>query len=72
MRVGYRVGLVLLAPVENSLVYYSALRKAGVPAELHVYGKGEHAFGLRPTEWPITRWPQLVETWLATVGMISK
>ena len=59
-------------PVENSLVYYSALRKAGVPAELHVYVKGGHAFGLRPTGSPITRWPQLVESWLAAVGMISK
>jgi acetyl esterase/lipase len=59
-------------PVENSLVYYAALRKAGVLAEMHVYGKGGHAFGLRPTESPITRWPQLVETWLTTVGMISK
>src|SRR5205814_4714613 len=58
-------------PVENSLVYYSALRKAGVPAEMHVYVKGGHAFGLRPAESPITRWPQLVETWLRTIGMIS-
>lgn len=59
-------------PIENSLVYYSALQKAGVPAEMHVYVKGGHAFGLRPTESPITRWPQLVETWLAAIGMISK
>ena len=59
-------------PVEHSLVYYSALRKAGVPAEMHVYVKGGHAFGLRPTESPITRWPQLVETWLAAIGVISK
>ena len=59
-------------PVENSLVYYAALRKAGVPAEMHLYVKGGHAFGLRRTESPITGWPQLVETWLATIGMISK
>jgi acetyl esterase/lipase len=59
-------------PAENSLVYYSALRKAGVPAEIHVFVKGGHAFGLRPTEMSITRWPQLVETWLATIGMISQ
>src|SRR6266571_929344 len=58
-------------PVENSLVYYSALRKAGVPAEMHLYVKGGHEFGLRPTESPITRWPQLVEAWLRTIGMIS-
>jgi len=59
-------------PVENSLVYYSALRKAGVPAEMHVYVKGGHAFGLRPTESPITRWPQLVETWLGSIGIITR
>jgi acetyl esterase/lipase len=59
-------------PVENSLVYYSALQKAGVPAELHVYGKGGHAFGLRPTDSPATRWPELLEKWLAAIGMISK
>ncbi len=59
-------------PVENSLVYYGALRKAGVPAEMHVYVKGGHAFGLRPTESPITRWPQLVETWLTMIGILPK
>jgi len=59
-------------PVENSLVYYAALRKAGVPAELHVYVKGGHAFALRRTASPITGWPQLVEAWLGTIGMISR
>src|SRR5689334_8229418 len=58
--------------VENSLVYYSALRKAGVPAEMHIYAKGGHAFRLRRTESPITGWPQLVETWLETIGVFSK
>jgi acetyl esterase/lipase len=59
-------------PVENSLVYYEALRKAGVPAEMHVFVKGGHAFGLRPTDAAITRWPQLVETWLASIGMVQR
>ena len=59
-------------PVENSLVYHAALRKARVPAELHLYVKGGHAFGLRRTSFPITEWPQLVEKWLGTIGMISK
>jgi hypothetical protein len=49
-----------------------ALRKEGVLAEMHVYVNGGHAFGFRPTEFPITRWPQLVEAWLATIDMISK
>jgi acetyl esterase/lipase len=59
-------------PVENSLVYHAALRKAGVPVEMHLYVKGGHAFGLRRTSFPITAWPQLVESWLGTIGMISK
>jgi acetyl esterase/lipase len=58
--------------VKNSLVYYAALKKAGVPVEMHLYAHGGHAFGLRRTEHPITGWPQLVETWLATIGMISE
>jgi acetyl esterase/lipase len=59
-------------PVENSIVYHAALRRAGVPVEIHLYGTGGHAFGLRPTSFPITGWPQLVENWLGTIGMISK
>ncbi len=57
--------------VNNSLVYYIALKNAGVPVEMHLYAQGKHAFGLRRTELPITRWPQLVETWLQTIGMTS-
>ncbi len=58
--------------VDDSLAYYIALKNAGVPAEMHLYAHGGHAFGLRRTEFPITQWPQLVETWLATIGMISE
>jgi acetyl esterase/lipase len=57
--------------INHSLIYYIALKNAGVPAELHLYAEGGHAFGLRPTELPITKWPRLVETWLQTIGMIS-
>jgi acetyl esterase/lipase len=55
--------------VNNSLVYYMALKNAGVPVEMHLYAQGKHAYGLRRTELPITRWPELVETWLGTIGM---
>jgi acetyl esterase/lipase len=58
--------------VDDSLAYYIALKKAGVPAETHLYAHGGHAFGLRRTEMPITEWPQLVEKWLGTIGMIPK
>jgi acetyl esterase/lipase len=56
----------------NSLSYFIALKDAGVPAELHMYAEGRHAFGLRRTQFPITAWPELVETWLQTLGMISR
>jgi acetyl esterase/lipase len=59
-------------PVENSLVYHAALRRAGAPVEMHLYVKGGHAFGLRRTSFPITAWPQLVESWLGTIGIIQR
>ena len=58
--------------VEDSLSYYVALKKAGVPVEMHLYAEGGHGFGLRRTKFPVTAWPQLVETWLETIGMISQ
>jgi len=58
--------------INDSLAYYIALKNAGVPAEMHLYAQGGHAFGLRRTKFPITAWPQLVETWLETIGMTSK
>ena len=58
--------------VENSLVYFAGLKKVGVPAEMHLYAHGGHAFGLRRTESPITAWPQLVEEWLRTIGITSE
>jgi acetyl esterase/lipase len=56
--------------VNNSLVYYAALKKAGVSVEMHLYPEGGHAFGLRRTKDPITEWPQLVERWLRAIGSI--
>jgi acetyl esterase/lipase len=58
--------------VKNSLVYYLALKNAGVPVKMHLYAEGKHAFGLRRTKFPITRWTDLVETWLRTIGMIPE
>jgi acetyl esterase/lipase len=58
--------------VENSLVYFEALKKAGVPVEMHLYAQGGHGFGLRRTKLPVTAWPQLVETWLETIGVTSE
>ena len=57
--------------VNNSLTYYAALKNAKVPVEMHLYPEGGHAFGLRPTKFPITEWPGLVENWLHTIGVIE-
>jgi len=58
--------------VNNSLVYYLALKQAKVPAELHLYAEGGHGFGLRHTKFPITGWPALAEKWLVTIGMVPE
>jgi acetyl esterase/lipase len=55
--------------VHQALAYFTGLEKAGAPAEMHLYAQGGHAFGLRPTQFPITGWPRLVEAWLRTIGM---
>jgi len=57
--------------VRNALVYYAALKQAGVPAELHLYAEGGHGFGLRRTRFPITAWPSLVEAWLQSIGVTT-
>ena len=51
-------------PVESSLFYFHALKKAKVEAELHVYARGGHGYGLRPTSEPVTHWPDLLEAWM--------
>ncbi|HEX4376106.1 MAG TPA: alpha/beta hydrolase [Steroidobacteraceae bacterium] len=58
--------------IEDSLSYYMGLKAAKVPVELHAYAQGGHAFGLRPSKLPVSKWPQLVETWLRTIGMIEQ
>ena len=48
----------------SSTALFTALKKAGVPAELHIWAAGGHGYGLRPTEMPVTRWPDRAEAWL--------
>ena len=58
--------------VRNSIVYELALWKVGVPVELHLFAHGGHAFGLRRTQEPITRWPDLMREWLESIGMLGR
>ena len=54
---------------ENSLRYYSALHRNGVPAELHIFARGKHGFGIRGAQGlPVGNWPELVGAWLAASG----
>ncbi|MDB5721466.1 MAG: hypothetical protein JWP15_2084 [Alphaproteobacteria bacterium] len=57
--------------VEQSLAYYVALKKAGVPTEMHLYAQGGHAFGLRSPRLPVGRWPLLAEQWLHAIGVLG-
>jgi acetyl esterase/lipase len=56
--------------VENSLVYFEELKKAGVPVEMHLFTHGGHGYGLRKTGMPIAHWPSLVEVWLHTIDVL--
>ena len=51
-------------PPENSVVYYLALRKAGVPAEMHVFEKGRHGLGLASSVEGTKMWSQALHAWL--------
>jgi acetyl esterase/lipase len=57
--------------VENAVFYALALRKAGVPFELHIYPTGGHGYGLRPTKDLVTTWPQRATDWLRSRGLLA-
>jgi acetyl esterase/lipase len=59
-----------VSPV-NSVAMYLALKKAGVPAELHVYSTGGHGFGLRPSADACSTWPQRCAEWMKAQGILK-
>lgn len=59
-------------PAEGSAILYLALKKARVPAELHVWQGGGHGYGLRKTDRPVTAWPERCEEWLRERGLLAK
>ncbi len=59
-------------PVENSILFYMALRKAGVPAEMHIYADGPHGVGLAPTDLVLSSWPRHLEEWMQARGLLSR
>src|SRR5215203_241600 len=58
-------------PAENSVQFYLSLRKSGVPAELHIFQKGEHGLGLAPGDPALREWPELLFRWLDGLGMFA-
>jgi len=56
---------------ENSALLYLALKRAGVPAELHIYASGGHGFGMRPGDNPSSTWPRRCEDWLRERGLLK-
>ena len=59
-------------PSENSIVYYQALVKAGVPAEMHIYEKGEHGYGMGKGDPALSTWTDLCILWMKKRGILSE
>lgn len=57
---------------ENSVMFYLALRKANVPAELHIFEKGRHGLGLASTKPGAEHWPTLCKAWLQVRGLLAE
>jgi acetyl esterase/lipase len=58
-------------PPENSVLFYMALRKAKVPAEMHVYEKGRHGVGLAPRDPVLSSWSKRLADWLKERGLLA-
>lgn len=61
-----------VVPVENSILFYQALQKAGIPAELHRFAKGPHGFGLGQGLGPASEWPKRLEEWMRSQGWLAR
>ena len=59
-------------PVQNSLAYYMALRKFGIPVEMHIFEHGNHGVGLVVDDFALKQWSALLENWLMRWKMIDK
>jgi acetyl esterase/lipase len=61
----------LISPPEHSVVMYLALRRAGIPAELHIYASAAHDFGVRPSDQPCSTWTESCANWLRYQGFLK-
>lgn len=60
-----------IVPVINSVLFYTALVKANVPAELHVFQHGTHGAGLATTNPQLSVWPDLLVNWMRLRGYMA-
>lgn len=58
-------------PPENSIAFYLALRRAKVPAEMHIYEKGNHGVGFAPTDPVLSSWRERLSGWLYERGLLT-
>lgn len=59
-------------PVMNSVLFFEALKKAGVPAEMHVFAHGRHGVGLAPEDPVLSQWPGLCAQWMQGQGLLQR
>ena len=59
-------------PPENSVLFYLALRKANVPAELHIFEKGRHGLGLAREVPNVSSWPDRARDWMRGRGLLDR
>jgi acetyl esterase/lipase len=62
----------IISPPEHSLFIYLALKRAGVPAELHIYASTTHDFGVRTNSRPYSTWTKSCANWLEDQGLLRK
>jgi len=67
----YQTNADTVVPAENAVAYFLALRKAGVPAELHVFRNGGHGTGLAQPDPALAEWPRLLANWLRVSGFLK-
>jgi acetyl esterase/lipase len=68
----FHTGADTAVPPENSLMFYQALRRAKVPAEMHIYETGRHGVGLARNDPVLSTWPECLATWLEARGVLKK
>lgn len=56
-------------PPRNSIEFYMALKKHNIPAEMHIFSKGGHGFGMNKKNLPVDQWPNLFAQWMKIQGI---